>query len=435
MRVLIFPRDLELGGSSINAIDLAAAVREHGHDTMVFANRGPLEQRVTALGLPFQPAEVPQAPRPSLHVMRALAAAVRRHRIDLVHTYEYWPCVEAFCGPGLLLGRPVLATILSMELPSYLPRSVPVAVGTRDLVDTAERSGQASAYLIEPPVDTAADRPGLDTSGFAAAFGLAHEASPGPDDPVLTVAIVSRVATQMKQESIERAMDAVALLAPSRAVRLLVVGDGSAMADVSGRAAAINDRIGKRAVVLTGALVDPRPAYAFADIVVGMGSSVLRGMAFAKPAVVVGERGFSMPVTPENMAVFDRTGFYGVDGGRPAVEEDPLVDQLRQLVDDAPRRRRLGEFGLETVRQRYSLPAAAARLDRAYRQTVADRPGAGRRAQDALWTAARIVRHKAAGRGLLRGTNQTQANEGGAWKPSRDPAAGSDRAATMGRRR
>lgn len=388
VRVLVFPRDLELGGSSINAIDLAAAVRLYDHEPVIFSSPGPLEERLAELDLAFEPVQLPTSPRPSPRVIRSLAAAIRRHRIDLVHTYEYWPCVEALYGSALLSGRPVLSTIMSMDLPSYLPRSIPLTLGTRDLVRDAEQMRAAAAYLLEPPIDTKFDNSSIDSGALAAGE--------------LTVVIVSRIASLMKQEGIERAIDAVGSLGRSRQISLLVVGDGSAMDVIQERAARVNESLGRNVIVVTGAMNDPRPAYSAADIVVGMGSSVLRGMAFGKPAIVVGEQGFTLPVTPDTMATFDRTGFYGVGGGRPPAPEDPLVGHLTQLADDPDRRRELGEFGRKLVQERYSLDTLAAALDQIYRETTRSLPSLATRATDGLLTGVRVVRHKAAGRGLVR---------------------------------
>ena len=54
---------------------------------------------------------------------------------------------------------------------------------------------------------------------------------------------------------------------------------------------------GRQVVLLTGEIADPRSAYAAADVVVGQGGSALRGMAFGKPLIVVGEEGFSELLT------------------------------------------------------------------------------------------------------------------------------------------
>ncbi|BCW48489.1 glycosyltransferase [Arthrobacter sp. StoSoilB13] len=96
------------------------------------------------------------------------------------------------------------------------------------------------------------------------------------------------------------AMDAVAELARLRDVRLVIVGDGPGMSDAMAKASVINDGLGRRVVLLTGELEDPRPAYAAADVVLGMGGSALRGLSFGKPLVVQGERGFWELLTPRN---------------------------------------------------------------------------------------------------------------------------------------
>jgi hypothetical protein len=81
----------------------------------------------------------------------------------------------------------------------------------------------------------------------------------------------------------------------------------------------VNGELRRPAVAVAGATLDPRPAYAAADIVVGMGGSALRGMAFGKPVVIVGERGFSAPFTPETADFFYYNGIYGLGTVRPTV--------------------------------------------------------------------------------------------------------------------
>ena len=69
--------------------------------------------------------------------------------------------------------------------------------------------------------------------------------------------------------------------------------------------------------MLIGAMVDPRPAYAAADVVVGMGGSALRGMAFAKPVIVVGEKNFAEVFDQDTAQGFYDRGIYGLgDGSR-----------------------------------------------------------------------------------------------------------------------
>ncbi len=386
MRVLVYPHTLDVGGSQLNAIELAAAIRDRGHGAVVYGRPGPLLDRVHDLGLPF--VEAPEARRrPSPGIARHLHEVVRRQRIDVVHAYEWPPTIEAFYGPRLLGNRAVVGTVLSMAVAPFLPSTLPLVVGTAQIAAATPRAG-AATIVLEPPVDTARDHPGVDGAAFRAAHGL--------DDATPVVVIVSRLVPDLKLEGLERTVDAVEELGAALPVQLAVVGGGPAHADLQARADGVNARLGRRAVVLTGELLDPRPAYAAADLVIGMGSSILRGMAFAKPAIVLGERGWSEVVTPDTVEVFLWQGFYGLGDG----DTDParLAEQIRSVLGDVGRREALAAFALDLVRQRFALTRAAAILEDVYAAELGRARRRRHAARDAVDTGRGVTSHKLARR-------------------------------------
>src|SRR6476661_1521389 len=97
---------MEIGGSQLNAVELAARTARAGHEVVVFAPEGELVDRVVELGLEHHRA--PVAGRwPARRTMAELLSLVRRRRVDLVHGYEWGPAVELAFGPHLLLGTPM----------------------------------------------------------------------------------------------------------------------------------------------------------------------------------------------------------------------------------------------------------------------------------------------------------------------------------------
>ena len=105
------------------------------------------------------------------------------------------------------------------------------------------------------------------------------------------VVVVGRLSRDLKLEGLLSACDAIGAMAASGiGVQLAIVGDGDAKDQVAERAKRANAVAGRRAVVLTGSLTDPRPAYAAGDVLLGMGSSALRAMSFGKPLIVQGQR-------------------------------------------------------------------------------------------------------------------------------------------------
>ena len=358
MKVLVFTHRLDLGGTQTNAIDLAASVRDRfGHDVVLFGTPGPAQKLATERGLRVIPAPAARI-RPSLNMIAALRSVVAAEAPDLVHAWDWPQILDAYFGQRLMGGRPVLGTSMSMSVERFLPRAIPMTFGTSELRARAAEVWSSPVSLLEPPVDTDANYPGaVDPAPFLERHGL----RPG----VPTVVVVSRLSRDMKLDGIRRAIGAVARLAAERPVRLVIVGDGDAFKELSHDAAAV----GRRAVVLAGAMRDPRPAYAAADIVLGMGGSALRAMAFAKPVIVLGERGFSEVFEPKTAGQFLWRGFYGEgDGG-----SDRLYNQLADLLDEPERAGELAEFGLRTVTERYALDAAAAGLERLYREVAGER--------------------------------------------------------------
>ena len=361
MKVLVYAHHLELGGTQTNAIELAAAVRDrHGHDVTLFASPGPAAELIPARGLRY--VEAPSVTRhPSVAMVRALSAVVRRDRPDIIHVWDWPQILDAYYGVHLPQGTPMLCTCMSMVVPRFLPSSLLTTFGTPELVEEGARRVGAPALLLEPPVDTDANAPGaVDPEPFRERWGL------GPD--ATDVVVVSRLTSRLKLEGLLRSIEAIDQVARRHPVRLTIVGEGTSADELAAAAEGVNARHDRRVITMTGGMVDPRPAYAAADLILGMGGSSLRAMAFGQPLIVLGERGFSRIFEPDSADAFLHRGMYGLGDGD--LDPGPLVDQIEELVTDPERRADLGRFGLELVRGRYGLGPTADRLEAYYRLAI-----------------------------------------------------------------
>jgi len=361
MRILVFGHRLETGGSQTNTIDLAAAARDlHGHEVWVFATPGPAAELVARRGLELIPAPEPSRFHPAWPTVRALDLAVRRVRPDLLHVWEWPQVLDAYYGAHLWRDVPMLATNMTMDPLRSIPPELPLTVGTQAIVDASRSRRSGPVWLIEPPFDVDADDPSrVDPEPFTTEHGVR-------DDGLPLVVTVSRIVEDMKLEGIRDAIRATELLDVRCPVRLAIVGGGAAFDEVAASAAAVNRRLGRSAVVTTGPLQDPRPAYAAADVMLGMGSSAIRGLAFGKPTVVLGEQGFSEIFDATTQDGFFRTGYYGIGpGSSNGSGAGRLADLIERLVTDSEVRSRAAATRQLMV-ERYGLPAVAGRLDRAY---------------------------------------------------------------------
>jgi len=380
MKILVYAHDLAMGGSQINAIELAAATRDFGHEVTLTAPPGVLAASILDLGLPYVPTPV-STYYPSVRTARHLSRLVRDLSIDVVHAYEWRPAVEATFGPHLRQRTPLLFTVLSMSVPNYLPRHVPLIVGTRELA--AQWVADRTVYLMEPPIDTELNR-NTSSSIARARWNL--------DEDEIVLSVVCRLTHDLeKLEGVLTAMHVVWELSEQLPLRLLIVGDGEGFSEVEHKANSINQRAGRELIIAAGQMMDPRQAYDAADIVLGMGSSALKGMAFSKPLIVQGTSGFWKLLQPETLPIFFEQGWFG-HGGNGANDLAPII---RQLAADKALRMQLGVFGRGIVEEHFSLAGAAAQLDRIYEMTVAATCPAMRRIPALLRSAARISKFRA----------------------------------------
>lgn len=355
MKLLVYPHDLKIGGSQINAIDLAAAVSEAGHEVLVYGIPGPLVDYVHQRGLRFVAARrLRYRPAPSRIVQ--LAALAHRERVDLIHAYEWPPSLDAYFGASLWLHTPLVCTVLGMDVSPHVPCTVPLIMGTAALRDRAAQTHRGEVWTLEPPIDVVQDHPGIDGSGYRESMGVS--------DSELLVVSVSRFAIDLKLDALVRAIDAANALAARYPIKLVLVGGGEAHAALAARADAVNRRWSRPVVSCPGPTLDPRTAYAAADVVIGMGSSALRALAIGRPLIVQGEASFSEIFEPTTLPLFLRQGFYGLGDNAPNASR--LAAQLEELLGDAPRRKALGEFGRSVVTERFSLRRAVDKVLRIY---------------------------------------------------------------------
>lgn len=359
LRVLVGLNRLWIAGAELNAVDLATKFRERGHHLVIVGQEE--DDRAMVELAEHRGLTVRMLPRGRmLSLIRPLESIVKEERIQLIHMYYLKLTTAALLGPYRRWGTPVVTTEYGPG-PVLTHSCSHLIVGTEECAEAMRPWFGAPVSVIEPPVDIDRDRlDAVDVDAFLSCHDIDNVDHP-------RVVVVSRLDPLAKLEGILRTIDACAAL-ESLGVTLIIVGSGDALSDVQRAADRVNNCIQRRAVVVTGSLYDPRPAYAAADIVVGMGGSALRGMAFEKPVVILGTNGFALPFEPATAGYFFWHGFFG---------QGPMYDlttALQRILSDPALQGTLGQFGRRTVESRYSLDLAYRRLERIYLAALQDRP-------------------------------------------------------------
>lgn len=394
MKILVHPHHMELGGSQINAIELADAVHKLGHDVVLYAPPGVLVEEVRRRGLELVLAPTRRRLVPSPTSAARLCQLVNERHFDVVHSYEWNATLDSLYGPGWMLNTPVLSTVLSMAVPSHLPLSVPLIVGTKQLYEQ-QRVSRTSTWLLEPPIDLELNRPGVaPVIDEGEPAGSVRERWAIGSEEVLIV-LVGRLSPGLKISGVLEAIRAMILVPDSYKIHLLVVGDGPERSRVEAVAGEVNAAASRTLVTIAGQLMDPRPVYDAADIVLGMGSSILRAMAFGKPAIVQGERGFWSIVDAESVSLFRHQGWCGFGDGSDGAPL--LASLLGRLLANPIAAARNADLGRRVVLEHYSLQRMATDLAGIYASLAKNPVPRPSRLTDFLATTYWLARTEASG--------------------------------------
>ena len=345
-------------GSTVSIAALAAAQRAAGHRVLVGCPEGSLLAALArSAGVEVRPLAFD---RPS-RTAAALVRLARAEGVDVVNSHASRD--RAACRWARLAGRLEAACVMTRR---QMPRSLPVSVllngfaadctiaVSRAVARALVRRGAPAWRVrvvpngVEPSrVDRAVTADELDTARVLAGWR--------PWRP--TVGVVAR------RKDHDVLLASLALVERPLTVALVGVGPDPRLAALAARAPQHEVRclpFRPPAGVL--------PFYRLFDAVVlpsrgeGLSQALLEAMALGVPVVASRAGGNPDLVT------------HGVDGLLvPAREAAAFAAALEQLLGDPALRRRLGEAGRRTARERFPLSSTAERTEAAYRAVLRER--------------------------------------------------------------
>lgn len=322
----------------------------------VSLSAGSAVQRLRRLGVAVEVIDEPDDEAAA----RELAAYLRRHEIDLVHSHMYRAEVVG-TRAAIAAGTPVIvATVHSSRVRSphdvatlaALTRHMDRLVVPSASIEAKVRAeGRAARFAVIPN--------GVDLERFAAPTPpCALRSEIGMPRDGLLVGVLARLEPEKGHRYLIDAMPRIVERVPS--AWLAVVGEGSCDVELRAQAARLPRRARER-VAFTGRREDVAAVTADLDVAVlpslreAQGISVLEAMARRRPVVASAVGGIPEVVSD------------GVDGILvPPADPRALADALVRVLSDDRLRRRLGDAGYRTVAQRFSIDAQVRRIEVVY---------------------------------------------------------------------
>jgi len=293
--------------------------------------------------------------------VRELTAWLRREEIDLVHAHMFRAEIIG-TRAAVAAGTPVImATVHSSRvrspedvaaLAALTPAMDRLIVPSESIAAKVRAEGRGGARFAAIPS-------GVDLARFAAPTspcGLRRELGIPDEAPV--IGVVARLEPEKGHAHLLEAWPRVAAAVPS--AWLVIVGEGSECEALRARVSRMPGAA-RRRVVFTGRRDDVAALTAELSVAVlpslreAQGISLLEAMARRVPVVASAVGGIPEVVTD------------GLDGLLvPPSSPDALADALIRLASSASLRRRLGEAGYATVRDRFSIDAQVRQVEALY---------------------------------------------------------------------
>lgn len=354
-KILLTTMALDIGGAETHVVELARELKRRGFDVSVASNGGVYEAALETAGI--RHFKIPLHKKSAMPAAeRGLADLMKREKFDIVHAHARIPAY--ICGrlrKRYRFGFAVTchgvykASPLWKKMSNWGELTLGVSCDIKD-------------YLIEnyalPSDNITLTINGIDTRRFskhADGAAVERELSLVGRHRIL---YVSRIDKECALTAFQLVEAAPALIKRYPDLEMVLVGQGSAFAELSELVAAFNTQACREVIKLTGARTDIDRFMACGDLFVGVSRSALEAMAAELPVILSGAQGY--------LGIFDEsvldaslaTNFCCRGCGNSTTEA--LVCDICTLFDRTPEKRAaMGAYNRFVVEREYSISRMA----------------------------------------------------------------------------
>ncbi len=353
MKILMVTMSLDIGGAETHIVELSRELVRRGHEVITASDGGVYVEELEQSGI--RHVKIPLRDKNPVHMLRArsmLKKLIQTERPDLVHAHARIP--------GFITGLVHRTVPFSFVTTAHWVFHVTPL--NRRLTNwgtyTVAVSDDIKQYLIDeydlPPEQISTTINGIDMKKFSpdlSGEGICREFGLDRSKPV--VSYVSRMDESRALAARQLIAAAPDIAAKVPGVQFLIAGGGDVLEEVSAQAEEVNQRLGRRCVVMTGARTDINEIIAAGDIFVGVSRAALEAMSEAKPVIVAGNEGYIGIFREEQLEAGQKTNFCCRGCGESSKEllARDVVDLLTKSTEE---RRQMGEYGRDVVRTYYS---------------------------------------------------------------------------------
>jgi len=372
MNILMALMQLDIGGAETHVVELSKELKRRGHNIVIASKGGVYLPELEEAGIKHYVVPLhDKNPKNMLTSYRMLKEIIKDEKIDIVHSHTR---ISSF-----ILGK--LHKKMKFPYVTTAHWIFDTRFGLKYITDWGQKtlavSEDIKEYLIKnyktPEEDITVTVNGIDVERFSKntdkkpvmdEFNIKEE-----DNLIVYVSRMDESRSLVAHHLIE-AMVRLDNIVEN--LKCIIVGDGDDFENVKKEAEDANQKLGRDAIILTGARVDIDKLVAPAKLFVGVSRAALEAMAAEKPTIVAGNEGYVGLFSEEKLDVCLETNFClrGCEMSSTDLLAQDIGGFFGLWEED---QQKLGEYGREIVLGHYSVKRMADDAEKVYKEAMGEK--------------------------------------------------------------
>lgn len=357
-KILMTTMGLNIGGAETHIVELSKELKKRGYDILVASNGGVYVDELVKAGIKHY--NVPLNTRNVIKMyrsLRLLRKIIKEEKVDIVHSHARIPGFVT----GLLHHSLDFTFVTSAHwvfntahglkyLTNWGQKVIAVSEDIKQYLIDNYNTPEDNIYVTINGIDTDKFSPDISGSEIIREFGL--------NDQAPIVSYVSRMDSDRAMVA-EQLIDIAEQLDNRIAgIQFLIAGGGDVFDKLKEKADAVNGRLKRKCIVMTGARTDINKIVAVGDLFVGVSRAALEAMSAAKPVIVAGNEGYIGIFAEDKLSIAQENNFC-CRGCEMSDRQKLSEDILRLISADAQTKADLGRYGREVIFKFYSVSKMA----------------------------------------------------------------------------
>ena len=367
MRILLVTMGMDIGGAETHILELAKELKRRKNEVFVISNGGKYVEELEQSGIehiwaPLHNKKINNMTKS----YKILEKVIKEKKIDLVHSHTR---ISSFiCGklqkkikfPFVTSAHWTFkVTPLLKLMTNWGENVVAVSEDIKEYLINNYGVDEENIFVTVNGIDTEKFSKDIEYSDIAKEFEFVKDSN--------RIIYISRLDESRALVAKQLVNIAEKLNSQIENLEIVIVGGGDSYDEISKKVSEINERVGRKLIILTGARTDINKFATAGKIFIGVSRAALEAMACEQPVIVAGNEGYLGIFEESKLDKGIETNFCcrGLEMSSEALLEKDIVELMSK--DD---KEKYGKYNREVVKKYYSVEKMTDDCEKAYNKTL-----------------------------------------------------------------